>query len=225
MPGIRSVGRSCYNSPVVTGRSLAVSRTVRAFCRDEAMVQVTQLLEQARDGDTSAKERLLEITYDELRRLADGYMRQERVGHTMQATALVHSACLHLLQGQNVPGSNRGQFLAYLAKSMRNILVSYARSRGRLKRGAGGRREPLADQLEVAGAPNSDLIDLSEAMDRLALADGRKADVVELKYFGGLTNREAADALGVSVATIERDWDVARLWLLRELSKVDSNEQ
>lgn len=188
------------------------------------MVQVTQLLERARDGDASAKERLLEITYEELRRLAEGYMRHERAGHTMQATALVHSACIHLLQGEGVPGSNRGQFLAYLAKSMRSILVSYARSRGRLKRGAGRQREPLADKLEVAGAPNSDLIDLREALERLALTDGRKADVVELKYFGGLTNRETADALGVSIATIERDWDVAKLWLLRELSKGNSNE-
>ena len=82
----------------------------------------------------------------------------------------------------------------------------------------------MADKLEVAGAPNSDLIDLSEALERLALTDGRKADVVELKYFGGLTNRETADALGVSIATIERDWDVAKLWLLRELSKGNSNE-
>lgn len=188
------------------------------------MVQVTQLLERARDGDASAKERLLEITYEELRRLAEGYLRHERAGHTMQATALVHSACIHLLQGEGVPGRNRGQFLAYLAKSMRSILVSYARSRGRLKRGAGRQREPLADKLEVAGAPNSDLIDLSEALERLALTDGRKADVVELKYFGGLTNRETADALGVSIATIERDWDVAKLWLLRELSKGNSNE-
>ena len=188
------------------------------------MVQVTQLLERARDGDASAKERLLEITYEELRRLAEGYLRHERAGHTMQATALVHSACIHLLQGEGVPGRNRGQFLAYLAKSMRSILVSYARSRGRLKRGAGRQREPLADQLEVAGAPNSDLIDLSEALERLALTDGRKADVVELKYFGGLTNRGTADALGVSIATIERDWDVAKLWLLRELSKGNSNE-
>lgn len=188
------------------------------------MVRVTQLLERARDGDASAKERLLEITYEELRRLAEGYLRHERAGHTMQATALVHSACIHLLQGEGVPGRNRGQFLAYLAKSMRSILVSYARSRGRLKRGAGRQREPLADKLEVAGAPNSDLIDLSEALERLALTDGRKADVVELKYFGGLTNRETADALGVSIATIERDWDVAKLWLLRELSKGNSNE-
>ena len=148
----------------------------------------------------------------------------ERAGHTMQATVLVHSACIHLLQGEGVPGRNRGQFLAYLAKSMRSILVSYARSRGRLKRGAGRQREPLADKLEVAGAPNSDLIDLSEALERLALTDGRKADVVELKYFGGLRNRETADALGVSIATIERDWDVAKLWLLRELSKGNSNE-
>ena len=187
------------------------------------MDQVTQLLERARDGDASARDRLLEITYDELRRLADGYMRKERAGNTMQATALVHSACVHLLQGEEVPGKNRGQFLAYLAKSMRSILVDYARSRGRLKRGAGRRREPLADQLEIAGAPTSDLIDLSEALDRLALADGRKAEVVELKYFGGLTNIEAADALGISVATVERDWDVAKLWLLRELGEGQSN--
>ena len=189
------------------------------------MEQVTQLLERARGGDASARDRLLEITYDELRRLADSYMRKERAGNTMQATALVHSACVHLLQSEEIPGNNRGQFLAYLAKSMRNILVDYARSRGRLKRGAGRRREPLADQLEIAGAPTSDLIDLSEALDRLALADCRKADVVELKYFGGLTNIEAAEALGISVATVERDWDVAKLWLLRELGQGKSNDK
>ena len=94
-----------------------------------------------------------------------------------------------------------------------------------MKRGAGRRREPLADQLEIAGAPTSDLIYLSEALDRLALADGRKAEVVELKYFGGLTNTEAADALGISVATVERDWDVAKLWLLRELGEGKSNDK
>lgn len=181
--------------------------------------QVTQLLARVRSGDAEARDELLRATYDDLRRLARAQLRRERAGHTLQATALVHEACLHML-GDKAPGENRTQFLAFAAEVMRHILISHARSRGRAKRG--GAADRIALEIGNLVAPPSatpDLIALDEALRRLRELDPRKGRVVELRFFGGMTFPQVAEALGVSDRTVKRDWDVARSWLLEELGE------
>ena len=181
--------------------------------------RVTQLLQEANAGNDSARDELLRVTYDELRRMARGYFADERRDHTLQATALVHEVQLRLLGSEELPGSNRRQFFAFAAKAMRHLLVDHARTKGRQKRGGGGRRVQLEEVLVVGAEPNIDLVALDEALDRLAAFDERKSRVVELKYFAGLTGDEIAEALEVSPATVDRDWEVARAWLFTELSE------
>src|ERR1043165_8507127 len=183
--------------------------------------QVTQLLHAARAGDARASEQLLPLVYDELKKLARSYMQKEEPGQTLQATALVHDAYLRLVGPANISWDSRGHFFGAAALAMRRILVERARARAQLKRGSGRDRLDLAEVAEVVPEPDSesgtDLVALDAALKKLALVDKRKHDVVMLKYFAGLTNDEAAAALGVSSATVRNDWTYSKVWLIREL--------
>jgi len=175
------------------------------------------LLERACQGDSQARGELIQATYDQLRALAAVHMRDERPDHSLTATALVHEVSLQLLEGAKVTASNEAQFLALAAKAMRNLLIDHARGRGRAKRGAGRERLTLDECLAAGGERNRELVELDEALEEFSQIDARKAHVVELRYFGGLSLEETARVLGVSTATVKRDWDVAKAWLLREL--------
>jgi RNA polymerase sigma factor (TIGR02999 family) len=185
---------------------------------NEASSLLTALLERARDGDRAARDEVLKALYGSLRELAGKCLRGERRGHTLQATALVHEACLQLLKGQELPGRNRLELLGFMARAMRNVLIDHARARGSLKRGRGRERVDLDADLLVAPGGNERLLDLDDALRRLEKLDPRKCRVVELRYFGGLSVEEIAATLEVSPATVKRDWQVARTWLFRELT-------
>ncbi len=178
---------------------------------------VTQILHEVRAGGEGATDRLLPLVYEELRRLARGYMKNEQPGQTIQATALVHEAYVRLVGGQDFSWDHRGHFFAAAALAMRRILVERARHRNRIKRGGDRKRVELDDFAAFTETPGTDLVALDEALDRLAAYDRRKCDVVMLKYFAGLTNEEIAAALDVSPATVRNDWTFARAWLLRTL--------
>jgi RNA polymerase sigma factor (TIGR02999 family) len=169
-------------------------------------------------GDERAREQMLPLVYDELRRLAAGYLRRERPGHTLQPTALVHEAYVRLIDQRQVDWSNRAQFIGLAAVMMRRILVNHARDRVAEKRGAGAEHVPLTVAGDPAGAPDVDLLDLHEALDRLAERDPRKGQIVELKFFGGLTIEEIAETVRISRATVEREWKFARAWLYQSIS-------
>ena len=179
---------------------------------------VTQLLLAWRGGEEGALDRLLPVVYTELRNLAHGRMRAESPGvPTLQTTALIHEAYVRLVDGARVPWHNRTHFYAVCARLMRRILVDRARARRADKRGGPERPIALGDWQGAVPALDDEILALHEALERLAQADARKASVVELRYFGGLTVEEAAEALGVSPETVERDWKAARLWLWHEL--------
>ncbi|MHC4698114.1 MAG: sigma-70 family RNA polymerase sigma factor [Planctomycetota bacterium] len=180
--------------------------------------EVTRILATLSDGDRSAAAELLPLVYGELRVLADRYLRNERVDHTLQATALVHEAYLRLGKGEPVKWENRGHFFRVAAAVMRHILVNHARDRARLKRGGDRRKLPLDDAVAVFEERALDLVALDEALTRLAAFDTRLSRVVELRFFGGLTVDETAEVLGVSPRTVQAGWSTAKLWLLREIS-------
>jgi RNA polymerase sigma-70 factor, ECF subfamily len=160
--------------------------------------------------------------YEELRRLAGHYMKGERIAHTLQATALVNEVYLRLIEVKKVQWQNRAHFFAMAARLMRRVLVDAARARGYQKRGGGASMVSLEEALVVPTEPGSDLVALDEALTALAVIDRRKSRVVELRYFGGLSLDETAEALQVSRDTVKRDWKMAKLWLLRELRGVES---
>ena len=170
------------------------------------------------DPAASAPDHLLPIIYDELHRLAASYLRRERPGHTLQPTALVHEAYVRLLDQRQVDWSNRAQFMGLAAVMMRRILVNHARDRVAAKRGGGAERVPLTLAGDAIGPPEVNLLDLHEALDRLNEIDPRKAQIVELKFFGGLTTEEIAETVRISSATVERDWKFARAWLHQAIS-------
>ena len=180
---------------------------------------VTQLLRAWSDGDENALERLLPLVEAELRRLARGYMARERGGHTLQPTALVNEAFLRLIDARHVRWQDRAHFLGIAARLMRRVLVDHARSRGYQKRGGGAARVTLTEALAVApgSALDLDLVALDRALEDLAVVDARKAKVIELRFFGGLSVEETAEVLHLSTDTIKRDWRLAKLWLLRAL--------
>lgn len=180
--------------------------------------EISQLLSAWTKGDAAARDRLVSIVYDELRRLAHRYMRGEREGHVLETTALVNEAYLRLIGLQDLQWRDRGHFFAIAATLMRRILVDDARSRGRDKRGGGIALTAIDDR---AAAPERavDVVALDEALDRLAILDARQANVVELRFFGGLSIEETAQALEVSPATVKREWSTAKLWLYRELTR------
>jgi RNA polymerase sigma factor (TIGR02999 family) len=184
-----------------------------------APAHVSQLVEEASRGKAEAMAELLPVVYQELRRVAAGYLRREKPGQTLQATALVHEAYLRLLREQHVSWQNRAHFCAIAANSMRQILVERARARNAAKRGGGFHRITLDDALAPAETPGIDVEALDQALARLAQLDADQARLVELRYFGGLTIEETAEVLGVSPATVKRSWTVAKAWLKKEIDQ------
>ncbi len=180
--------------------------------------EITQLLLAWSEGNKAALNQLMPLVYDELRRLARHYMRNERAGHTLQTTALIHEAYLRLIDANQVRLENRRQFFAAAARLMRQVLVDLARERGSRKRGGVAEQVSLDEALVVSPQRGDGLLALDEALGALAEFDARKGQVVELRFFGGLSVEETAEALDVSVETIHRDWRLAKSWLLRRLS-------
>jgi RNA polymerase sigma factor (TIGR02999 family) len=180
---------------------------------------ITQLLRAWGDGDQSALEHLTPIVYKELRRLAHRHMSRENESHTLQTTALIHEAYLRLVDFESVQWQDRAHFFAVCSRLMRRILVDAARERGALKRGGNERKMSLEEGLIVSADAPKQLLDLEEALTKLAQEDPRKGDVVEMKFFGGLKFKEIAEVLKVSPDTVKRDWNMARAWLLREMDK------
>jgi RNA polymerase sigma factor (TIGR02999 family) len=174
------------------------------------------------DPAADSPDRMLALVYAELRRLAASYLRRERPDHTLQPTALVHEAFIRLVDQRQIDWSNRAQFMGLAAVMMRRILVNHARDRVAGKRGGGVERVPLTLAADGIGVAEVNLLDLHEALDRLGEADRRKAQIVELKFFGGLTTDEIAATLGISTATVERDWKFARAWLQQAVSGTGS---
>jgi RNA polymerase sigma factor (TIGR02999 family) len=178
---------------------------------------ITGLLLAWRNGDRAALEQIVPRMHGELQKIARRCMRGERADHSLQATALLNEAYLRLVDARRVNWQNRAHFLAMSARIMRRVLVEAARARQCQHRGAGAAKVTLNEALLVADAPDVDIIALSEALDAFAQIDERKSRVVELRYFGGLTTEETAEALGISAETVARDWRLARAWLRREL--------
>jgi len=183
------------------------------------MSEVTRILGAIEQGEPNAAEQLLPLIYDELRKLAAEKMAQERPGHTLQATALVHEAYLRLVDVARAQHWNsRGHFFAAAAEAMRRILVENARRKQGLKHGGDCQRVNLDEAAPCAAEPAEDLLTLNEALDQLAQEDPSKADLVKLRYFGGMSVKEAADVLGISRATADRYWAYAKVWLYCAIS-------
>ena len=181
------------------------------------MSEVTRFLSESPPGDPSAAERLLPLVYDELRRLAAARMANERADHTLDATALVHEAYLRLVGDQHFEG--RAHFFAAAAEAMRRVLVDHSRNRARLKRRGGTHRIDLSRLTDPASATDEDLLALDDALDRLALRYPQGAELVKLRFFAGMTLDEAAETLGVSLRTANRQWVFARAWLAAALAR------
>ena len=179
---------------------------------------VTQLLLAWGEGDAGARDRLIPLVYEELRRLARHHLRYERPGHTLQTSALIHEAYLRLVE-QHVPWQNRAHFFGIAARLMRQILVNRARARHRLKRGGVQQQVSLSAAANVAAGRAVEVLALDEALQGLAELDLRKSQIIELRFFGGLTTEETATALGISDSTVEREWRLAKAWLQREMER------
>lgn|SRR5215469_9543484 len=186
--------------------------------------QVTRLLQAWGAGDEGALEQLMPLVYSELHRLAQRYMISERSGHPLQTTVLVHEVYLRLVDIQNVDWQNRSHFYALCARLMRRILIDFARSQNYQKRGGQFAHIELEEAATVSAVVGNELLALDEALKQLATVDARKSEVVELRFFGGLTVEEIAATLKVSTETVLRDWKLAKAWLLRELSEKDHHE-
>jgi RNA polymerase sigma factor (TIGR02999 family) len=180
--------------------------------------EITRLLAEWSAGDQAALDRLVPIVYDELRSLASHYMRGERPGHPLQTTALVHEAYMRLVDRERIACQTRSQFFAVAAQVMRRVLVDYARTRDRAKRGRGVAVLGLDDVAVISGERADELIAINAALDGLSEFDPRKGKVFEMRYFGGMTVEEVADVMSVSPVTVARDWKIARLWLRREMA-------
>jgi RNA polymerase sigma factor (TIGR02999 family) len=186
--------------------------------------QVTELLLSWSQGHSSALEELMPLVHQELQRLAHQYMAGQRPGHTLQTTALVNEAYLRLVDCSRVRWQNRAHFFAVSAQLMRRILVDFARSRGYQKRGAGIRPLSLEKSPDIFQSTNPDVVALDDALNALAAFDQRKSQVIELRFFGGLTAEETAEVLKVSPDTVLRDWKLAKVWLHRELSRREPHD-
>jgi RNA polymerase sigma factor (TIGR02999 family) len=182
--------------------------------------EVTELLRAWRAGDEQALHKLTPLVYVELCRLARPYMKRERPGHTLQTTALVHEAYARLIDTPQVNWQDRNHFFAVCSTLMRRVLVDHARAHGYLKRGGGAKLVPLDEARDIGHDGEVDLFALDEALTRLAALDPRKSQVVELRFFGGLTVDETADVLHTSPDTVMRDWKFSKAWLMRELDPV-----
>ena len=180
---------------------------------------MTTLLTAATTGDAKATDKLMTVVYAELRRLAAHYLRGERPDHTLQPTALVNEAYLQLIDQKGHRWQNRAHFIGVAAQLMRRILVDHARAHGALKRGGQQAKVPLDEAFVMSAERSDELLAVDEALTRLATHDPQQSKVVELRFFGGLSVEETAEALGISPATVKRDWNVARAWLYRELDK------
>ena len=181
--------------------------------------EITQWLLGWSDGDPSALEKLTPLVYRELHRLAQAYMRGERPGHTLQTTALVNEAYVRLIDAERMGWQNRAHFYGVAAKLMRHILVDFARSRDQVKRGGGVEPLPLDEAWTIAADRTAELVNLDDALTALEKLDARQSRIVELRFFGGLTEPEIAEVLKVSPRTVNSDWSLARAWLLRELGQ------
>jgi RNA polymerase sigma-70 factor, ECF subfamily len=179
--------------------------------------QVSKLLLAWSEGEEGAYEQLVPLVYEELHRLAKRYMRKERSGHTLQTSGLVNEAYLRLVGVKDVRWQNQAHFFAVSARLMRRILVDFARAKHELKRGGDAQQVSLDEALLVSPESNTDVLALDEALTRLFALHRRQGEVVEMRYFGGLTEEEIAEVLKVSVRTVQQDWRLARLWLYREL--------
>ena len=186
---------------------------------------ITELLHAHAAGDVDALDRLLPQVYDELRRIAGARLRRERPDHTLHATEIVHEAFLKLVPLERVDWRNRAHFFAIASRAMRNVLVDHAVRRGTAKRGGGMVAVPLEDVPQASERPLDDLIALSRALDDLERIDERQARVVECRFFGGLNLDETAEALGISPATVSRDWTFARAWLHRAMDAAPDSPQ
>lgn len=189
---------------------------------DKAAQDITQLLLAWGAGDKAALDELMPLVYNELRKLARRFMRQQPADHTLQTTALVNEAYLRLIDSSRVNWQNRTHFFAISAQLMRRILVDFARARGSQKRGGEVQKVELDETLVIPLEQKTDLVALDEALKALAEFNARQSRVVELRYFGGLSEEEIAEHLGISVRTVRRDWSVARAWLFRRM-KDDEN--
>jgi RNA polymerase sigma factor (TIGR02999 family) len=221
VPAIRDI---IADDTMLTGE---VGRVYSASTRDTSQVsrrdmerpsEVTQLLFEWRQGDAEALDRLVPLVYAELRRVASRQLRSERSDHTLQPTALVHEAYARLVDAE-VAWTDRTHFFAIAARTMRRVLVDHARGLQREKRGGGAVRVTLDENLEVEAGTPDEMLALDAALDRLQEIDARKADVVQLHYFGGLTYDQIAEALGISAATVDRDLRMAKAWLHAELEE------
>jgi RNA polymerase sigma factor (TIGR02999 family) len=179
---------------------------------------VTRLLVDWSNGDVQARDKLMSVVYDELRRMARRYMRSEAPGHTLQPTALVHDAYLRLVDQNLVQWQNRAHFFGVAAQIIRHILVDHARTRQTLKRGGASFKVTLTEDIIAAEQVDVDLVGLDDALVRLAALDSRQGRIVELRFFGGLSIEETAEVLKISPATVKREWVMARAWLNRELA-------
>ena len=209
--------RKFYCLLVQRGTSGARERSLGAAPPLSALA-VSRLVERISAGDQQALSELLPVVYQELRQLAGRYLRKERPGQTLQATALVHEAYLRLLRDQNLQWKNRAHFLAIAARSMRQILIERARARQAEKRGGAQRAITLDDQVLGQDQPSIDLLALEDALKALEALDQKQAEIVELRFFGGLTVEETAEVMGVSPATVKRWWTLSKAWLHREMS-------
>ena len=179
--------------------------------------EVTQVLRELSDGHESAPERLMPLVYDELRKLAAGYLKSERTDHTLQATALVHEAYIRLVDWKNVSWQNRAHFFALAAQVMRRILVDHARARNAGKRGGAMTKLALEEAVSFPRQTEIDLLSLDESLKALAEFDPAQSRIVELRFFGGLTIEETAEIMGVAPATVKREWAMAKAWLHQRL--------
>ena len=186
--------------------------------------EVTQLLLDWGSGDKAALDKLMPLVYEELRRLAHHYMGRERAGHTLQTTAIVNEAYLHLIDQRNVQWQNRAHFFGIAAHLMRRVLADHARSRRSAKRGGGARQVSLEEAMIVSEERVADMEALDDALNSLAEIDERKSQIVEMRFFGGLSIKETAEVLGVSPGTVMRDWTLAKAWLRREIGKEGQDE-
>jgi RNA polymerase sigma factor (TIGR02999 family) len=181
--------------------------------------ELTRLLVAWSNGDQAALDKLIPFVFEELRRLARRYMRRERPEHTLQTTALVNEAYLRLIDQRKVRWQNRAHFFAVAAQMMRRILIDHARNRRYVKRGGGGRLVSLDEAAVVSEERAAELLALDDALTALASIDTQQSRIVELRFFGGLTIEETAEVLAVSPATVKRDWNSAKAWLYREISR------
>jgi RNA polymerase sigma factor (TIGR02999 family) len=200
-------------------RSWASARALGEHLEQGTSSQFTEMLVRWRAGDRAALDRLIPLVYSELRRLAHHYLRRERPGHTLQSTALVHEVYVRLL-GQDLPEwQNRAHFFGVAAQLMRQILVDYARSRRAAKRGGGACKLTIDAAVALSHETDIDMIALDDALKALASVDPQQSRIVEMRFFAGLSIEDTSDVLGISPATVKRDWTTARAWLFRELGR------